>query len=70
MFCHGFSFIFFFIILNALTFMPFVFFSEHLILGDNTLELPLHLSKLIMNGYYLSSTEFKSIIVGLTIHGL
>ena len=50
--------------------MPFVFFSEHLILGDNTLELPLHLSKLIMNGYYLSSTEFKSIIVGLTIHGL
>ena len=55
-------------ILNALTFMPFVSFGTY-IFGDKRLQLPLHLSKQIMNGYYLSSTGFKLIRVGLTRHG-
>ena len=47
---HFFSFIFFVIISDALTFMSFGFtFGIH-ILGDKTLQLLLHLSKLIMNG--------------------
>ena len=33
------------------------------------LQTSLHLSKLIMNGSYLSSMGFKSIKVGLAIHG-
>ena len=37
------------IILNALTFMSFVSFGTH-IFGDKTLQLPVHLPKLIMNG--------------------
>ena len=48
--------------------MCFVFFGIH-IFGDKTLQLPLHLSKLIMNGKNLSSTQFKSTRVALTIHG-
>ena len=58
----------FFITLNALTFMSFVSFGTR-IFGDKTLPLPIHLFKLIMNGYYLSSLGFISIRVGLTIHG-
>ena len=46
--------------------MYFVSFGTH-IFGDKTMQLPVHLSKLIMNGY-LSSTGFKSIRVGLTMH--
>ena len=34
--------------LNAFTFMPFAFFGTH-IFGDKTLQLSLHLPKLIMN---------------------
>ena len=33
------------------------------------MQLLVHLSKLIMNEQYLTSTGFKSIRVGLTIHG-
>ena len=40
------------------------------IFGDKTLQLPLHISKLIMNAQYLNSTGFKSKIVGITMHGL
>ena len=54
-------------ILNTLTFMSFVFFRTH-ILEDNTLQLQLHLYRLTMNGY-LRSKGFKSIRVGLTMHG-
>ena len=47
---HGIcSVIFCAITLNALTFMSFIAFGTH-IFGDETLELPLHLFKLIMNG--------------------
>ena len=49
MFCHFFSFILFVIILNALAFMRFVTFGRH-INGDETLQFPVHLSRLIMNG--------------------
>ena len=38
-------------------------------MGYKTLQLPEHLSKLIMNGYYLSPTGLISIILGLTMHG-
>ena len=43
------------------------FFFGTDIFGDKALQLPLHLSKLIMNGYHSSSIGFKSI--GLTMHG-
>ena len=46
---HCFSFIVFVFVLNALTFMYFVSFGTHTF-GDKTLQLPLNLSKLIMNG--------------------
>ena len=46
--------------------MSFVFFETHIFFDDKTLQLPLHLSKLIMNG---TSTGFKSEIVGQTMHG-
>ena len=46
--------------------MSFVSFGMH-IFGDKTLQH--HLSKLIMNVQYLSSTGFKSMRVGLIIHG-
>ena len=59
--------ILFVIILNALTFMSFVSFRTH-IFGDKTLRLLIHLFKLITNRSYLSSTGFKSIRVGLTVH--
>ena len=52
----------FVIILNPLIFMSFVSFRTH-IFGDKTLQLPVHFSKLIMNGYYLTSTAPKSIRV-------
>ena len=48
--------------------MSFVSFGTH-IFGDKTLQLPAHLFKLITNGQYLSSTEFISIRVSLTMHG-
>ena len=44
-----------------------MFFFGTEIFGDKALQLPLHLSKLIMNGYHSSSIGFKSI--GLTMHG-
>ena len=59
--------ILFVIILNALTFMSFVSFRTH-IFGDKTLRVLIHLFKLITNRSYLSSTGFKSIRVGLTVH--
>ena len=47
-----------FILVNALTFRSFgVFFTTH-IFGDMALQLPLQSSKLMMNGLYLSSTDF------------
>ena len=46
--------------------MTFVSFGMH-IFGDKTLQLPVHLFKLIMNGSYLSSLGL--IRVGLTMHG-
>ena len=48
--------------------MSFVSFGRH-ISRDQTLDFAVHLFKLIMNGSYLSSTGFISIIVGLTMHG-
>ena len=39
----------FVIILNALTFISFHFCGTH-ILGNKKLQLPVHMSKLIMNG--------------------
>ena len=48
--------------------MYFVTFGTHTF-GDKTLQLLIHLSKLIMNEYYLSSTGFKSKTVGLAKHG-
>ena len=57
----------FVIILNALTLMFFVSFRRP-IFGDKTLQIPLRLSTLIMNGYYLSSTGFKSTRAGLKMH--
>ena len=48
--------------------MSFVSFGTH-ICGEKTLQLPVNLFKLIMNGYYLSSLGFIPIRVGLTIHG-
>ena len=56
------------IILNALKFMYFVTFGTHTF-GDKTLQLLMQLSKLLMNGYYLSSTGLKSKRVGLAKHG-
>ena len=46
--------------------MSFTSFGTH-IFGDKTLQLPLNLSKLIMNGYFIIG--FKSITVDLIIHG-
>ena len=51
-----------------LSFMSFVSFGTH-IFGNKTLQLPMHLFKLIMNGKYLSSTVSYQIRVGLTRHG-
>ena len=48
--------------------MYFVSFGT-IIFGNKTLQLPVHLSKLIMNEHYLRSTGFKSIRVGLIMHG-
>ena len=48
--------------------MTFVSFGMH-IFGDKTLQLPVHLFKLIMNGSYLSSLGLILIRVGLTMHG-
>ena len=56
-------------LLKCLKFMSFVFF-EQIFFGDKTLPIPIHLSQLFMNGYYWSSTGFKSRRVCLTIHGL
>ena len=55
------------IILNALVFIFFDSFGIR-IFGVKTLLIPLHLSKLIINGQYLSSTGFKSTRVGPTMH--
>ena len=68
MLCHSFSVILSVIMLNILAFVSFAFFKTH-IFRDSTLQLPLHLSELIMNGQYLSLTGFKSIRVGLIMHG-
>ena len=48
--------------------MSFVSFGTH-IFGDKTLQFPVHLFKLIMNGQYASSTWSISIIVGINMHG-
>ena len=48
--------------------MSFVSSGTH-IYGDKTSQLPVHIFKLIMNEYYLSSAGFKSISVGSTMHG-
>ena len=48
--------------------MCFVFLGTH-IFRDKILQFPLHLSKLIINKEYLSSTRFKSIGLDLTMHG-
>ena len=55
----------FLVILNALTFMSFIFFRTHTF-GDKRLQLQLHSSKLIINRY-LSSAKFKPITVCLTM---
>ena len=70
MFCHCFSFIFICYDINTLRFMSFVFFETHIFGDNNTLQLPLHCCKLIINGQYLSSAGFKSVTVGQIIHGL
>ena len=49
--------------------MSFVSFGTH-VFGDKTLQIPLHLFQLVMNGKYLSSIGFISIKLGLNIHGL
>ena len=48
--------------------MSFVSFGTHNF-GDKTLQIQVHLFKLIMNGEYLSSTGFISTTVGLKMHG-
>ena len=55
----------FVIILNAFTFMSFVSFRTH-VFGVKTLQLPVYLSKLILN---LSLKGFKSARVGLATDG-
>ena len=57
----------FVIILNTLTFISFVSFGI-CIFGDKTLQLPLHLSKSIINRQYLSSIAFKLLTVCITMH--
>ena len=53
--------------LNTLTCMCFVLLRTY-IFGYKILKLPVHLSRLTMNGYYLSTTGFKSIKSRLTMH--
>ena len=66
MFCHCFSFIFVCYHIKCFN-MSFVSFGTHIFL-DKTLQLPVRLFKLIMNGYYLSSAWFISVIVGVIMH--
>ena len=54
-----------FILLSISNTLTFVFFVL-----SWTLKLPLHLSRLILNGKYFSSTRFKSVRVGLITHDL
>ena len=69
MFCHCFSYIFVcYHIIKAFTFISFVSFGTHTF-GDRALNLFAHVFKLIMNGYYLSSTGNILIRVGLIMHG-
>ena len=49
--------------------MPFVSSETH-IFRNKILQLPVHIFKIIMNGWYLSSIEFIWIKVVLTIYGL
>ena len=49
--------------------MSFVSFGTY-IFGDQILQLPAHIFKLIMNGSCLSSLGFIPIRVGLTMHCL
>ena len=60
-FCHCFSFIFIFYHIK--------YFNIYGTFGDKTLQLPPHLSKLIVNGSNIISKGFKSMRVGLTMHG-
>ena len=62
----------FFIILSTLTFASFILLGTHIFPDKQSTEIqpPLHLSKLIMNGLYLSSIQFKSTRKCLIIHGL
>ena len=39
-----------FLFVIILSFLKFIYFFETHLFGDKTLQLPLHLSKLIMNG--------------------
>ena len=48
--------------------MSFVSFGTRIV-GDMTLQLPVHLLKLILTEQYLGSTGFISIRVDLTMHG-
>ena len=48
--------------------MSFVSFGTH-IFGEKTLHFPIYLFNVIINGWYSSSRGFKSIRVGLTMHG-
>ena len=47
----------------------FVLLGAH-IFGDKALQLPVNLSRLIINGLCLSSTGFESIRVDLMMYGL
>ena len=57
----------FVIISHSLTFMSFVSFISH-VFGDKPLQLSVRLFRLMMNGWYLNSTGFILIRVGLTRH--
>ena len=54
----------------TLTFTSFVLLETHIFAGTSlaTLQLPLHLSILIMNGWQLSLIGFKSIRLSLTLY--
>ena len=72
MFCHCFSFIFVCYCIKCFNIYVFCFFWSTYFCrysSFKTFQLPVHLFKVIMNEYYLSSLGFISIVLGLTMHG-
>ena len=71
MFCQCFSLISICYCIKYFNIYVFVLLGTHIFVDKTLPELqqPIHSSRLTMNGLYLSSKGFKSIIVGLTMHG-